>query len=236
MSRLPVSVWFQVAILLSCLWLVACDQPAEPIPAASPEISENTIVSQMDAPFIGYTPESFLYVGMAQAPVTVYEMFNANCPACGHHRTDTLMQLIEEYADTGQVRFVFVDLALSSDWGEEAHFAGYCIGAQRGAEAEWQFWQDFYAGQGRWFREGDNFTAALATAAGVDLPGYQSCLETEAREAVYARQEVAESSLLPARWVTPVFRLENQQGELLRMLSGAVTLEGWHQELERHLG
>ncbi len=237
MSRRLDPVWFPVAILLACILLAACNgSAAPPPPDTGTEQQEPAVIAQEDAPFIGYTPESLLYVGDPQAPVTVYEMFNANCYACAHHHTQTLDQLIETYAVPGQVRFVFVDLALSSDWGEEAHFAAYCVGVQQGAEAEWQFWQDFYTDQRRWLREGSDFTTELATAAGSDLAGYRTCLETDARAAVYARQAVAENDLLPGRWVTPVFRLENRRGELLRSLSGTVPLEGWHKELERHVG
>ncbi len=242
MSRYISQVWLSCTLLFWGFLLGACIQPAEPSPdfnsatQAKTESHERIIdSSEQLEPFVGYTPESLLYVGWSTAPVTVYEMFNANCPGCAHHHANTLAQLVEEFAVAGQVRFLFVDLPLSSDWGEEAHFAGYCIGQQQGAEAEWQFWLDFYGSHSRWFREGMDFTTVLAEEAGVDMAGYESCLISRAREAVYARQEIAENDLLPSRWATPVFRLENRRGELLRIQTGSLSLEGWKQELDRHL-
>ncbi len=224
-------------VLLMSWLLVACSQVPSVAPVDTPvPAADITLSDAVEEPFIGYTPEAFLYVGSPQAPVTVYEMFNANCPGCAHHHRDTLTQLVDLYAVPGQVQFVFVDMALSSDWGEDAHFAAYCIGQQQGAVAEWQFWLDFYGDHSRWFREGIPFTTSLAEAADLDMPQYQSCLDTVAREGVYARQQIAESELLPSRWATPVFRLENRRGELLRMQTGPLPLEGWQQELDRHLG
>lgn len=53
---------------------------------------------------------------------------------------------------------------------------------------------------------------------------------------MYALQAIAETELLPDRWATPAFRIEDSRGRWLNSLSGSPSLEAWFQELDRHLG
>ena len=236
-TSLPRAALRQLGIIAVCgwLWLAACDA------APAPEASERSPAATGMAPAatqdvaIGYTAEGYLYAGAADAPVTVYEMFNANCPGCGRHHVDTLDALLAEFGAAGLVRFVLVDLPIGPAWGEEAHYAAYCLGTQQGAAAQWRFWQDFYAEHGRWFREGAAFAQALAETAGLEAASFHECLRREAPARVHAIQARAEAELLPARWATPVFRIENHQGRWLNTLTGSPPLDGWRQELTQHL-
>ncbi len=228
-------VWLPLWLgLLAVLTAAACG--AAPPAATAPEVAAPTVLPVIAARSFGYTPEGFLFAGAADAPVTVYEVFNANCPGCARHHTQTLSRLIAQYGDTGQVRFVLVDLPLSRDWGEEAHFTAYCLGQQQGAAVQWTFWQDFYGHLERWYRQGPAFTTELARDAGANLATLEDCLQTQARDRVFALQAYAEAHLLPARWSTPFFRLEDVQGRRLDTLVGSPPLERWQKELDRYLG
>ena len=224
-----------LAAVCGWLWLTACDAaPASGAPARPPDADLMAAASTQDVT-IGYTAKGYLYAGAADAPVTVYEMFNANCPGCGRHHVDTLDALLAEFGEAGLVRFVLVDLPIGPAWGEEVHYAAYCLGTQRGAEAQWRFWQDFYAEHRRWFREGAAFAQALAETAGAEMSSFHECLRHEAPTRVHAIQAQAEAELLPARWATPVFRIENNQARWLNTLTGSPPLDGWRQELTQHL-
>lgn len=45
--------------------------------------------------------------GKSDAPVTMVEFADFQCPFCGKFASDTLQQLVKNYVDTGQVKFVY---------------------------------------------------------------------------------------------------------------------------------
>src|SRR3989344_6573384 len=56
------------------------------------------------------------YIGDADAPVTIVEWFDYQCPACKQFESNALSQIIKDYVNTGKVKVVFKDLAfLGSD-------------------------------------------------------------------------------------------------------------------------
>lgn len=52
-------------------------------------------------------------LGKKDAPVTIIEFSDYQCPFCGRHYTETHGQLIKDYVDTGKVKIVFRDFPLS---------------------------------------------------------------------------------------------------------------------------
>jgi len=52
--------------------------------------------------------------GAAGAPVTVYEMADFQCPACRMFAVTVLPTIEQEYVQTGKVRWVFINLPLTS--------------------------------------------------------------------------------------------------------------------------
>src|SRR3989344_7763193 len=52
-------------------------------------------------------------LGDANAPVTMIEFSDYECPFCKRHFQDTFPQIKSEYIDTGKVKLVFRDLPLS---------------------------------------------------------------------------------------------------------------------------
>lgn len=224
--------------ILSCPILILGCQPEPEQPSAAQEVSsvaDSVEPATADSKGFGYTAEGLLFAGSPDAPLTVYEVFNANCPGCAKHHSGTLPQLMAEYVETGRLRYVMVDLPLSRDWGEEAHFAAHCVGLQLGPEAQWRYWQDFYDGLARWLRVGTAFTDEIALAAGATEAALHSCMRDKAPDKVFALQAFAEERLLSARWSTPFFRLEDGQGRRLDTLNGSPSLDAWRQELDRYL-
>ena len=52
-------------------------------------------------------------LGDKNAPVTMIEFSDYECPFCKRHFDQTLPQLVEKYVDTGKVKIVFRDFPLS---------------------------------------------------------------------------------------------------------------------------
>jgi protein-disulfide isomerase len=54
------------------------------------------------------------FIGDPNAPVTIIEFSDYECPYCGRHYTETLPLLKSEYIDTGKVKLVFRDFPLTN--------------------------------------------------------------------------------------------------------------------------
>src|SRR6184192_3449908 len=64
--------------------------------------------------------------GRRDAPVTVYEMSDFQCPYCRDFTLNTLPALEREYVQPGKVRFVFINLPLTSTRSEERRVGKEC--------------------------------------------------------------------------------------------------------------
>jgi len=53
-------------------------------------------------------------IGSANAPVTVIEYFDFQCPFCGRFARETFPQIKQQYIDSGMVRFVFRHFPLTN--------------------------------------------------------------------------------------------------------------------------
>src|SRR5436305_13474840 len=62
--------------------------------------------------------------GRPDAPVTVYEMSDFQCPYCRSFALTTMPLLEKEYVQTGQVRFVYVNMPLTTRHPHSAASAG----------------------------------------------------------------------------------------------------------------
>jgi protein-disulfide isomerase len=75
-------------------------------------------------------------LGRDDAPVTVVEFTDYQCPFCRRFETDTFAQLKKDYIDTGKVRFVSRDLPLDfHPNAPAAAMAARCAGEQH------KFWE-----------------------------------------------------------------------------------------------
>jgi protein-disulfide isomerase len=75
-------------------------------------------------------------LGRDDAPVTVVEFTDYQCPFCRHFQTDSFAQLKKDYIDTGKVRFVSRDLPLEfHPNAPAAALAARCAGDQH------KFWE-----------------------------------------------------------------------------------------------
>jgi protein-disulfide isomerase len=115
--------------------------------------------------------------GDPNAPVTIVEYGDFQCPSCGAFARSTAPELIRRYVDTGKVKIVWKNFAWIGNESKLAAQAAACAGAQG------QFWayHDYlYAHQ-----RGENagaFSAAnlksFATALALDRAAFDPCVDS----------------------------------------------------------
>jgi len=106
-------------------------------------------------------------LGKANAPVTLIEYADYQCPFCKQYALGTMPVLINDYVRTGKLRMEFAPLTFIGPDSETAARAGAGAGQQN---LEWNFTHLFYFNQGT-ERSGyvtDAFINKLYAGAGVD--------------------------------------------------------------------
>lgn len=118
-------------------------------------------------------------LGDEDAPVTIVEFSDYQCPFCGKFFNETLPSIKEEYIDTGKVKLVYRDLPLSfhADAYPMAHLAE-CVRDQKGDDAYFKMHDKIFELMGQ---SGIDSEAILAYAdeLGVDTDELTECTESD---------------------------------------------------------
>jgi len=71
-------------------------------------------------------------LGQEDAPVTIVEFSDYQCPFCKRHFSTVFSVIKKEYINTGKVRYVFRDFPIASlhPQAKKGHEAAYCAGEQ----------------------------------------------------------------------------------------------------------
>jgi protein-disulfide isomerase len=127
----------------------------------------------------------FNVVGRADAPVTIIEFSDLQCPHCARNALNTFPEIKRNYIDTGKVRYVARDLPLAMHpFAMPAAIATRCAGEQG------KFWEYRHA---LFDRQNDLGTApydALAAELGLDVPLFAKCQKDPAQMAA-VRADIA---------------------------------------------
>lgn len=179
---------FGGAILLALivvLWSGDAEGPA------TPATEGNQLGAKTLARFESEWDELGVAIGDPDAPVTVREFADYQCPACAAF-ADTAKRLREEYVASGKVRFIFFDFPLSMhSHSFEAAAAARCAARQ---DAYWSYHEKLFATQSEWAPKADatGYFLDLAVASGIDVEPFRACLTQGATETmVRASAEVA---------------------------------------------
>src|SRR5436853_530826 len=81
-------------------------------------------------------PQSGAVLGKPNAPVTMTEFADLQCPFCRRYTTDVLPTLVRDYVRTGKVKMVFRDIAFL---GSDSVTAGRAAAAAGEQNKLWQF-------------------------------------------------------------------------------------------------
>ena len=112
-------------------------------------------------------------LGKPDAPVTLVEFSDYQCPFCGRFFQQTFAALKTDYIDTGKVRYVFRDFPLDSihPQARKAAEAGHCAGAQG---KYWEMHDTLFKHQSA--LKVDNLKA-FARDLGLDADAFNACLD-----------------------------------------------------------
>lgn len=114
-------------------------------------------------------------LGREDAPVTIVEFTDLQCPFCQRFATETFDRLREEYIDTGRVRFITRDLPIAQlhPHAERAARAARCAGEQG------KFWELHFALVKNADRMTPAFISEQAQDVGLDMLSFIDCAESD---------------------------------------------------------
>ncbi len=178
---------------------------------AAPQRSHEVVLSVEGAPFLGEK----------NAPLTLIEFTDFQCPYCARHFAQTMPQIVAEYVKTGKVKYVIRNFPLESlhPRAFQAAEAARCASEQK---KYWEMHQRLISNQNALDAKG---LAAQAQALGLDLPAFQQCLDS-GKEAAKVREDIADGEKAGVEGTPSFFLGMTQQNEskikVTRALGGAL--------------
>lgn len=166
--------------------------------------------------------------GPEDAPLTIIELSDFQCPYCREFATTTYRQIDSAYVRTGRARIIYVNLPLSTHKEAfPAAEAAMCAGAQG---RFWQMHDRLFATQREWSGQPDAVARfeRLAQEVGVDVAAYRDCTANDrtATLIVADAMQAAEARING----TPTFILNSRNGQ--RALTGAVPFDQFSREID----
>ncbi|MBS3092685.1 thioredoxin domain-containing protein [Candidatus Pacearchaeota archaeon] len=164
-------------------------------------------------------------LGNANAPVTIIEFSDYQCPFCERFYTNTLPQLKTEYINTGKVKLIYRDFPLSSihPQAEEAAEAAECAGEQ-GDNFYWKMHDKLFENQNA--LDTDSLKK-YAQQIGLDTSKFNTCLDSGAMAEEIAK-DLADGTSYGVQG-TPAFFINGQE------ISGAQPFESFKQIIDAEL-
>ncbi len=148
--------------------------------------------------------------GKADAPVTIDEYADFQCPVCGQ-ASKVIQQIAPKYLDTGKAKVVFHHFAFI---GQESQWAAEASECARDQNKFWEFADYIYAhqaGENAGAFSKDNLKKLAQQMGGLDMATFNSCLDSDQHSEI-VRQETAEGQRLGVQ-ATPTFFVNGQKIE-----------------------
>lgn len=119
------------------------------------------------------------YPGNDNAPVTITEYSDFQCPFCEKFHTEVLPQIMDNYVKTGKVKFVYKDFPFLGQESVQAAEASKCA-AEQGTDAYWNYNDYLFDNQGQ--ENSGRFTIdnlkLFAANLGLDTTKFNQCLDS----------------------------------------------------------
>ncbi len=117
-------------------------------------------------------------MGDPNAPITIVEFTDYQCPFCGRYVAETLPAVLSEMVDSGRVYYQVKDFPLDNIHAEarQAAVAARCAGEQ---DAYWPMHDVLFARQGEWAGTGSASAQLFSTIAGdlsLDTTAFDACM------------------------------------------------------------
>lgn len=174
--------------------------------------------------------------GNPNAPVTIIEFSDFQCPFCSRFYTQTLPSLQENYIDTGKVKLVYRDLPLDNlhPNARPAHIAAECADEQG---KFWEYHDVLFDNQAQWNRlSSADLSSQLnqyATTLGLNSASFDSCLSSKE-----IADEVQSDFLAASQYGatgTPTFFIGNEKDGYVRLV-GAQPYASFQAAIDSQLG
>lgn len=165
------------------------------------------LAALLASPLAAQDPLGARTKGRADAPVTVYEMSDFQCPYCREFAMETFPTIEREYIATGKVRWIFVNFPLTQIHPNAVAAAEFALCAGRQGKF-WPAHDRLYAEQERWasLRDPGAYFLSLVRPLRLEEQQMLGCLQSgTARTAV--RQD-AEGAVRAGATATPTFYIE----------------------------
>ncbi len=235
-------VWFVVLVVVvllvaACGPEMATPQPGEvaaptpslPSATEAPSATEESLAAGAGSGTGSEVvdPDDWRVQGAADAPVTIVEYSDFQCPYCVRYSTETYPQIREQYIDTGQVRYIFRHFPLQfHSEAQPAAQAAECAGEQG---KFWEMHDALFENQGEWAGNAEPVAVFvdLAEELGLDGAGFEACLTSD-KYAAKVQEDLAAGA---AEGVTgtPAFRINGVA------LSGAQPLAAFQEQIDYFL-
>ena len=170
--------------------------------------------------------------GSRNAPVTMIEFSDYQCPYCKRHADQTVPALLKDYVQTGKVRYAFRDFPLTQihPLAAKAAEAARCAGDQG---KYWEMHDRLFANPGE--LQADKLPVH-ARSIGLDEAAFRACLD-ESRHAA-AVQEDLEAGAKIGITGTPAIVVGLSDGEQAKnvvVIRGALPIAAFKAEIEKLL-
>jgi len=176
------------------------------------------------------------FKGDPNAPVTVVEFSDFQCPFCSRFFTQTLPALEKNYINTGKIKLVYKDLPLDNlhPNARPAHIAAECADEQG---MFWEYHDVLFENQGQWSRlSSADLSSQLtqyATSMGLNSASFESCLSSPSMA-----DEVNADFLQAASYGatgTPTFFIGNEKNGFIKLV-GAQPYAAFQAAIDAQLG
>lgn len=176
------------------------------------------------------------FKGNPNAPVTIIEFSDFQCPFCSRFFEQTLPSLQENYIDTGKVKLVYRDLPLDNlhPNARPAHIAAECADEQG---KFWEYHDMLFGNQAQWNKlSSSDLSSQLnqyATTLGLNSASFDSCLSSKE-----IADEVQSDYLAASQYGatgTPTFFIGNEKDGFIRMV-GAQPYASFQAAIDAQLG
>jgi len=174
--------------------------------------------------------------GDPNAPVTIVEFSDFQCPFCSRFFIQTLPALQENYIDTGKVKLVYRDFPIDSlhPNARPVHIAAECADEQG---KFWEYHDVLFENQAQWNRlSSSDLSSQLnqyATSMGLNSASFDSCLSSQS-----IANEVNADYLQAAQYGasgTPTFFIGNEKNGFIKLV-GAQPFTAFQAAIDAQLG
>lgn len=178
------------------------------------------------------TVEGAPFLGSADAPVTIVEFTDYQCPFCKRHTKNTMGKLVKEYVDSGKVKYILREFPLVSihPQAHKLSQAALCAGDQG---KYWEMHDRFFDVR----KASPKTIDADAEALGLDMATFKECYDSEKYKKTVDK-DIADGSKMGVRG-TPSFFFGKTEGatkiRATAMLRGAQGFPQFKVEIEKLL-